>query len=144
MQHVVPRRHQRARANLVLASLAVSIALSGPAAAEDAAFHCGREDHDRVTEPSQVWFELFHIRLGLALDLRRNGNDDLAARFHQCAMLALQRAAELGHVEAQYQFGLRLALREPKTEASRAEAYAWIKRAADRGHKRAKAMIDTW
>jgi TPR repeat protein len=91
-----------------------------------------------------MWYQLYSMRWGLAHNLRRNGNDDLAVQFDRCAMIALQKAAELGHGEAQYQFGFRLSLREPQTPASMAEAYAWLQRAAAQGHRGAAVVLKTW
>jgi TPR repeat protein len=136
--------HFGARVGVFVAPLAAVAALSGPAVAEDAGFHCGRENHDRLAEPREVWFELYRARERLAHELRRNGNDDLAAKFERCAIIALHKAAELGHREAQYQFGVRLALRKPQTPAGMAESYEWLQKAAAQGHKQAKVLVDTW
>jgi hypothetical protein len=128
----------------LFAALTISAAAIDSAAAENGKFHCGREDSEFRKDPAAVWFEVFRRRAGLAHDLRRNGNDDLAARFEVCAMDALRRSAELGDAEAEYRYGLHLSLRKPMTEDSRKEAYWWLRKAAERGHERAKLMIRTW
>ncbi len=114
------------------------------ASAEAGRFDCGRENHEYLTEPGAVWFETYGRRFTLAGDLRRNGNHDLAGRFEECALSALRRAAEFGHREAQYQYGLRILARKPQTSDTRAEAHEWLKKAAAGGHEQAKLFVKAW
>jgi hypothetical protein len=132
------------RVSVLLAALAVSAATVEPATAQDGRFHCGREDSQFRKDPAAIWFEVFERRTRLAHRLRDNGNQDLATRFEECALIALQRSAELGNPEAEYRYGLHLSLKKPVSEESRKEAYWWLRKAADRGHAGAKRIIRTW
>jgi hypothetical protein len=138
------RRAIRVFAVVCLTSLISSWTAGEPVWAETGGFDCGRENHERLTEPSAVWFETYHRRLSLAHVLRKNGNTDLAEKFETCALTALRKAAEFGHAEAQYWLALRLHAMKPQTRSRQSEIYGWLRKAAAAGHTRAKVLVDGW